>query len=592
MPAFGPALKLYEYTAQSQLVSAISKVYSSSLTDTHTTARNSADSATPKLPAFYYLDNFVRVLERVYRVYDDLLSSPERKFYRVLTELPQESVALYVRLLSRKGLLFRAAKLNYPEITNTNAALQALNDSGLISTSTTAMLESLFPLFTKAEWLAYLATQGHSGLSQCKKAVLYERLRSLSPQGTQALVDMHETLLSLNSSELFNTFKLLYFGNGRQDLTDFVLRDLGLFQYENYRLEKNTRLFDNRAQIDTMLHYYNLGDVLENLSELTAPQLIKIAQQLPTLMRPQSLAERTINRRMQRLRITIARQLERLNACEEALAIYRGCEQAPSRERQVRIMHRFGDNPAALQLCEQLLESGSEAETVFAQQFRVKLIKALGQPVTKAGNFKAIEQTLFLAHRDTLSVEQNAAQYFASEGPCLFLENQLFLGLFGLVFWPVIFAEVRGAFSNEFQFAPHDLYHDDFLELRQTEFQQAWHTLENWHECPELCCRFFIEKYGIANSFVVWSALDETILQLALQRIPLAHWQCIFKRVWRDLRENRNGFPDLVHFPDSGAYQLIEIKGPGDRLQKNQNRWLAYFEQHNIPYQVVYVQWQ
>jgi hypothetical protein len=49
--------------------------------------------------------------------------------------------------------------------------------------------------------------------------------------------------------------------------------------------------------------------------------------------------------------------------------------------------------------------------------------------------------------------------------------------------------------------------------------------------------------------------------------------------------------PDLIHFPDAGGYQWVEVKGPGDRLQQNQQRWLAFFAEHTIPHQVIYVQW-
>ena len=64
------------------------------------------------------------------------------------------------------------------------------------------------------------------------------------------------------------------------------------------------------------------------------------------------------------------------------------------------------------------------------------------------------------------------------------------------------------------------------------------------------------------------------------------------KVVISDLRNNSSGFPDLVHFPAVGGYRLIEVKGPGDSLQKNQQRWMQYFHQHGIPHQLARVTWQ
>lgn len=36
---------------------------------------------------------------------------------------------------------------------------------------------------------------------------------------------------------------------------------------------------------------------------------------------------------------------------------------------------------------------------------------------------------------------------------------------------------------------------------------------------------------------------------------------------------------------------MIEVKGPGDRLQDNQLRWLDFCAEHGMPVEVCYVQW-
>lgn len=37
---------------------------------------------------------------------------------------------------------------------------------------------------------------------------------------------------------------------------------------------------------------------------------------------------------------------------------------------------------------------------------------------------------------------------------------------------------------------------------------------------------------------------------------------------------------------------MIEVKGPGDRLQDHQIRWLEFFAGEGIPASVCYVRWQ
>ena len=74
------------------------------------------------------------------------------------------------------------------------------------------------------------------------------------------------------------------------------------------------------------------------------------------------------------------------------------------------------------------------------------------------------------------------------------------------------------------------------------------------------------------------------LLALALDCIPPAHLRLFFTRLLRDLKANRTGLPDLVRFwPAARRYELVEVKAPGDKLQDNQIRWLAYCEAQGIP---------
>ena len=184
-----------------------------------------------------------------------------------------------------------------------------------------------------------------------------------------------------------------------------------------------------------------------------------------------------------------------------------------------------------------------------------------------------------------------AAKYFTQFGDCHFVENSLFCSLFGLLYWGVLFAPVKGAFSNPFQSRPHDLYEPDFLAQRQSVLAEANNLFKNTRQFKQVIKNRYAEKFAITNHFVHWDALDETLIESALHCIPSAHLEAIFQRIWKDPQANRSGFPDLILFFED-SYQLLEIKGPGDKLQANQLRWMATFNQHQIPHQVVHVEWQ
>jgi hypothetical protein len=105
--------------------------------------------------------------------------------------------------------------------------------------------------------------------------------------------------------------------------------------------------------------------------------------------------------------------------------------------------------------------------------------------------------------------------------------------------------------------------------------------------------RRFDEKAGIQSPFVYWGAVTREELELALDCIPAAHLQKCFARLLTDLRANRSGLPDLIQlWRKELRYRLIEVKGPGDRLQDNQVRWLDFCHAHQIPVCVCKVTWQ
>ena len=116
--------------------------------------------------------------------------------------------------------------------------------------------------------------------------------------------------------------------------------------------------------------------------------------------------------------------------------------------------------------------------------------------------------------------------------------------------------------------------------------------LANEQEVNRCITDCFKRKFGLANHFVNWSWLNADVIEIALLKIPKHDLASIFRRLLSDLKNNRSGFPDLIVFPEAGSYELIEVKGPGDKLQQNQIRWFNYFQQQGLPARVVSVSWQ
>jgi hypothetical protein len=178
------------------------------------------------------------------------------------------------------------------------------------------------------------------------------------------------------------------------------------------------------------------------------------------------------------------------------------------------------------------------------------------------------------------------------EAPVLYVENTLLNALFGLLCWDAIFAPLPGAFFHPFHAAPADLLEADFTERRVTQFAACFAQLQTGAYRDTILATFE-RKAGEQTPFVAWDWLTREALELALDCIPAAHLHGFFQRLLADMRTNRSGLPDLIQlWPGERRYRLIEVKGPGDRLQDNQIRWLSFCVAREIPVCVCKVSWR
>jgi len=173
-----------------------------------------------------------------------------------------------------------------------------------------------------------------------------------------------------------------------------------------------------------------------------------------------------------------------------------------------------------------------------------------------------------------------------------YVENGLINSLFGLLCWDAIFAPIPGAFFHDFQHGPADLESPYFYERRRDRFVECFAELESGRY-QDIIRQRFIAKRGIQAPFVNWGLLKQPLLECALHCFPASHLRLWFEWIVRDVVENRTGYPDLVQFwPNEQRYRLVEIKGPGDRLQDNQRRFLEFCSRHGMPVFVCRVGWR
>ena len=543
--------------------------------------------ADPLNDPLYYLKHFDFMLDSLEVDRERFLSAAQQATVERLQDLPIEARCLFVRLYLRRGNFFRTDKLDYSGIGDLNAAIHHLIEDGFL----TRLSEERLDLSITMRNLAELKGEG---LLQHLPSALSGR-----PNIDQALLSQIGSLqvprldiIQLQHRNLIDRCQLAYFGNAHQDLSDLILTDLGQRSFESTQC--TTTKWRSQTVIDLasllLVFRREIDHLSSRLKDEKGSLVVKddLRATLEQLLDgfPAMLNEPLVQRRYDRTVGAAGRLAERLDANELALKWYALSEASAIVERRLRVMSKLNITGTE-ELAEQLLGSSLKASEI---KFAARL---LGRPAHHLAS-QVPELDLSLS-TEMLSayeggIERRVIDWLHNHRgqTALHTENTLFSGLFGLLFWDPIFAPVDGAFFHPYQSSPADLFDADFYARRERLFQDRFKKLRSKRYRDELLVATIHKKQGIQNPFVVWS---EALIMVLIKVLETIDWSCLeplFQLMARNPREATRGFPDLIVLGEDSV-EFIEVKGPGDRLQDHQIRWLCELNNAGIPSSVLKV---
>lgn len=543
----------------------------------------------------YYLENMETVLGWVLSHHVDLLTADEVERLAVFQTLSLPARALLTRMVMRSGELFRSDKLNYPELgIPETRALAELTDAGWLDTDPRLSMDELFRLFTLGELrpalMPLLEAAGEP--TNLPKGQMRDTLLPRFPDPLKVsdwLGQSAKPVVRLKTMALFDRVRLMFFGNLRQSWSDFVLVELGHQQYEPVIFTPDSRAFQHRSEVDLYLAMHHCR---ESLDESVPAR--EVWREVPG---PSENAWLTSRR--DRLLLELGRQAERQGDRALAVEAFASSGHREARLKQLRLLERMKRHQEAWAIAIRWQQQDlSDAEAQGLGRILKRLASRVGETPPPPPMKPPIRDiTLTLPKPEIGSVEYAVQHHlYRDDAPVVYVENTLINGLFGLLCWQTIFAPVPGAFFHPFHVGPADLTREDFVNRRQAAFDQCFALLADGGYRDRILANYRA-KQGTTNPFVIWPVLTEDLLSLALDCIPPADLERLFRRLLLNIREHRSGFPDLIRFFPSATetgqrYEMIEVKGPGDRLQDHQIRWLEFFAIEGIPASVCYVRWQ
>ena len=523
------------------------------------------------LPEKYYLDYFNYVLEFVERQYDHVLDQPEHLFYQAFRNLTEPAQCLYLRFSNRRGDFFRINKISYAEIPDVHEAKEELMYQGFIQINESDD-PSQFRLFTKPE-LTSIFDFLHS--TQKKEDILNELSEVDIP-----IIHEQEEIAQVLKNEEVEFIKLLFFGHRGGRMTDFVIRDVGNVKIEKLDETNFSPWFQSREEALSVMHISQLKRMIYEIQEANLP-LEDYLEEMPWetwLSYPRS------SKSAEKLLLKIAYYFEQVQLPEQALGYYSFTNRPPARERKVRLLEKLDRKEEALEIAKQMLEEAANAtELTFATDFLnrkgIRIDRSMTQRLKQA-------PSIAIPTPDG-RVEDAVLAYFNNEGwDGIHAENFIWRGLFGLVFWHIIFDTQHGSFHHPLQRQPSDLNDAIFFESRQDLLHTQLNKLRTKQKIKDHVAELHDEKYGVANRFVIWHEALLPALLVMIDKLPMKGLKAVLIEMSKNMKENSAGFPDLFIWTEK-EYQFFEVKSPNDHLSAQQLFWLDFLASVKINAEVL-----
>ncbi|CAN6572874.1 unnamed protein product [Malus baccata var. baccata] len=586
--------------------------------------------------AIKYQENFCVFIHEVLRNNSHLLIDDEKNFMELFTSLTDDSQRLFVRLYMRKGPWFRLSSISYPEVTEPEQAVKELSATGYTSCFgiTNELcddeIKEILHLLTVSELREMLCMLKQNGNRGMRKQDLIASLLSLYIDESCTLLPnmvLDRTgvcvRISSKAEALIWRAERLFFLNGEQDLSAFLLVDLGIVKYPTYKCTVSQQIFSGRdgllayeeaievAQIiDQALDGSNNGIVLKCINIADARMSSEVTQFLTSesmasflscfsaphvyskvVLLGISFLERehrysdaiyllkrllkcfTCDGRRGYWTLRLSIDLEQMGYLNESLSVAENglldqWVRAGSRVALQRRVLRLGKPPRRW-------KTPSFAESV---KRKIVEVHVQGRPLNSVIGMKS---RFYGEDGEQCGVEQLALQHYAGEGwQGVHSESGIWLTIFGLLMWDIIFSDIPNVFRTRFQIAPLDLQTDSFYLVRKSHMESH---LQKIHDgmAEEILITSWELHEGTSCRGVNWDHHSLSELRAAVTCIGGPCLASFCRHLAQDYRSWSSGMPDLLLWRFHGKYKgeakLVEVKGPRDRLSEQQRAWLLLF---------------
>lgn len=521
------------------------------------------------LPTFYYLDHFNEFLQFVIEFNEHLLHDKHKTFLTEYFSATKEQQCLLVRCINRKSRLIRKSTLQFSELNNIDDLTKQLTQLAWLREISAEDKNDVINIFTKEELFAlYAECSEFESVSPLKKSIPKLQLQSACHALIATTIPESATAkryLARNCDDCVDYFLFLYFGNCRDRLNQFSLRDLGVMKTRDTQVKSTPAQsrFECKQTALMMFTLQNMKQRLKTEATIDNSQINALIQQIPDYKDAASEAiHYNIKFKLAHRLLTHDRPkaLDYLLACKDPLAQEKWCREAYKDGKTEQVEHHLNtiiDAP----LSDQLLIF---AEDFLARKYQKKRTSIMTDMLRQNNQHIRLDEI----HKGR--VEHGVVEYYENQNKRAFkTENNLWRALFGLTFWPVLFETPGLGLTTEFDYLPECLKQDCFYTKAKAPIKRVLASLDTPKKWLTHLAEIAAANYAFSQSIFHWhpTLIDE--LAVLVRHSDLSSISAVLLNMCRAWHQTNDGFPDLMVLDDN-KLRFEEVKGEGDVLRRNQ----------------------
>lgn len=510
------------------------------------------------LPEKYYLAHAQEIFDFVGDHCAHLLSASEHRYLDSYRELEQDAQCLLIRLLSRKPRFIHIDSLRYSEIKDLAAAIQQTKALGFTSHVTDEDWSIFLANLTKQQLLDCLAAERVSAKPSNPKARLLELAQRHCVAAEQP--QLRRQFVVRRQQAAVDYILFLYFGDLRNRLQKFAMRDLGVLRTRKNNTTPTPR-FNTRA---------------EALSAFKFQQLQRDFKAQPSQARDTAadylLSTTAVGPSARQLKHKLLVDVGAQFSGEQphrAIELWKSSEEPIATEKWVREAYAHQDKNVLKEELEQLRQQTLPPATqlfiddFYTRKYQGKRTSIYTDLLRESPNQLSIDEVY------TENVEQGVIEHYRRQGiRAYFTENKLWRALFAFTFWSLLFGRNRPA-VNEFDTLPLSLRHGNFYQENQSAIEQSLDILDKPAEAIAQFTRLAAKHYGSPTGLFRWNSNLLDVLRPCIELSPTGCLAKVLREMAMNFKHCKDGYPDLMLIEDEHM-RFEEVKAPGDSLRPNQ----------------------